>query len=131
RRGLPPPRLDRLRGGAPGAPAAAFAAKRARGERAPCRDDCIRRTSPLWKAQQRAMEIEPQEAGTEVAEGKRDEIERLKREIVDHLVRDQAHWPETATRGDWWRAVSLTVRGRAMERACVVRRCHYEHNVKR
>ncbi len=77
------------------------------------------------------MEMETQEAGTEATEGKRQEIESLKREILKHLVQDQAHWPETATRGDWWRAVSLTVRGRVMERACEVRRCHYANNVKR
>ncbi len=87
--------------------------------------------TPAQNAKQRDMEIETSEAGTEVTEGKRDEIESLKREILTHLVRDQAHWPETATRGDWWRAVSLTVRGRTMERACEVRRCHYSNNVKR
>lgn len=77
------------------------------------------------------MQTEALEASAEPAAAGRPEVERLKREILDHLVRDQAHWPETATRGDWWRAVALTVRGRAMEMACEVRRRHYEQNVKR
>ncbi len=70
-------------------------------------------------------------AATDLSDEKRHEIEELKKEILKHLVRDQAHWVETATRGDWWRAVSLTVRGRVMERACEVRRSHYAKNVKR
>lgn len=40
----------------------------------------------------------------------REEIEKLKEEIETHLIQDQAHELETATRGDWWRAISLTVR---------------------
>lgn len=61
----------------------------------------------------------------------REEIEKLKEEIETHLIQDQAHELETATRGDWWRAISLTVRGRMMERACEVRRAHRLQNVKR
>jgi len=61
----------------------------------------------------------------------RREIDLLKEEILNHLVRDQAHDADTATRGDWWRAVSLTVRGRTMELACEVRRCRNLRNVKR
>jgi starch phosphorylase len=61
----------------------------------------------------------------------RREIELLKHEILTHLVRDQAHDMDSATRGDWWRAVSLTVRGRTMELACEVRRDRNLRNVKR
>ena len=70
-------------------------------------------------------------ADTECFEKKRREIDLLKQEILNHLVRDQAHDADTATRGDWWRAVSLTVRGRMMEMACEVRRCRNLRNVKR
>jgi starch phosphorylase len=66
-----------------------------------------------------------------LAHSNREEIENLKREIETHLIQDQAHELETATRGDWWRAISLTVRGRMMERACEVRRAHRLQNVKR
>ncbi|HRQ88729.1 MAG TPA: glycogen/starch/alpha-glucan phosphorylase, partial [Bacteroidia bacterium] len=66
-----------------------------------------------------------------LSDDKRREIDLLKEEILNHLVRDQAHWAETATRGDWWRAVTLTVRGRIMEVACDVRRGHILKNVKR
>lgn len=55
----------------------------------------------------------------------------LKKEILDHLIRVQAHGVETASPGDWWQAISLAVRGRMMERACEVRRAHRKQNVKR
>ncbi|MCB1205303.1 MAG: glycogen/starch/alpha-glucan phosphorylase [Verrucomicrobiae bacterium] len=67
----------------------------------------------------------------DISEDSRHEIELLKQEILNHLVRDQAHDAGTATRGDWWRAVSLTVRGRMMELACTVRRERNLRNVKR
>ena len=67
----------------------------------------------------------------EISDEKRREIETLKEEILNHLVRDQAHDAETATRGDWWRAVSLTARGRMMELACDVRKTRNLRNVKR
>ncbi len=67
----------------------------------------------------------------DISDEKRREIEILKEEILTHLIRDQAHDAETATRGDWWRAVSLTVRGRMMELACDVRRHRNTANVKR
>ncbi len=68
---------------------------------------------------------------SELSDEKRREIEILKEEILNHLIRDQAHDAATATRGDWWRAVSLTVRGRMMELACDVRRHRNTRNVKR
>lgn len=71
------------------------------------------------------------ESQTSSGSAARAEIEAVKHEILTHIVRDQAHSPETATRGDWWRAVSLTVRGRAMELACEARRCRDLQNVKR
>jgi len=64
-------------------------------------------------------------------EDKRREIERLKGDILDHLIRDQAHGAESATRNDWWRALSLTVRGRILERAYEARRTGKYQNVKR
>ncbi|MEQ1842533.1 MAG: hypothetical protein ABL994_19200, partial [Verrucomicrobiales bacterium] len=67
----------------------------------------------------------------DISDEKRRQIEILKEEILTHLIRDQAHDAETATRGDWWRAVSLTVRGRMMELACDVRRHRNTRNVKR
>lgn len=67
----------------------------------------------------------------EISEEKRRRIDQLKEEIVGHLVRDQAHDTETATPGDWWRAVSLTTRGRMMELACEVGKHHQRLNVKR
>lgn len=67
----------------------------------------------------------------EISDEKRREIEILKEEILNHLVRDQAHDADTATRGDWWRAVSLTARGRMMELACDVRKRRNMRNVKR
>ena len=48
------------------------------------------------------------------------EVELLKQEIVANLVRNQAHSVETATTGDWWRAICLEVRWRMLERACEV-----------
>lgn len=67
----------------------------------------------------------------EPTEEKRREIECLKGDILDHLIRDQAHGAESATRNDWWRAVSLTVRGRILERAYEARRSGEYQNVKR
>ncbi len=67
----------------------------------------------------------------EISEEKRRRIDQIKEEIVGHLVRDQAHDTETATPGDWWRAVSLTTRGRMMELACEVGKHHQRLNVKR
>lgn len=67
----------------------------------------------------------------ELTEEKRREIECLKGDILDHLIRDQAHGAESATRNDWWRAVSLTVRGRILERAYEARRSGEYQNVKR
>ncbi|MEM7697497.1 MAG: glycogen/starch/alpha-glucan phosphorylase [Verrucomicrobiota bacterium] len=55
----------------------------------------------------------------------------LKDEIVSHLVRVQGHTPEKATQKDWWKAVSLAIRGRIMARACEVSQGHSEANVKR
>jgi len=60
-----------------------------------------------------------------------DERAALREEILSYLVRTQAHDQETATRDDWWRAISLAVRGRMMERACDVRRVHRQRNVRR
>jgi len=57
--------------------------------------------------------------------------DQLKKEILDQLIRVQAHGVETATPEDWWRAISLALRGRMMERACEVRRAHRQQNVKR
>ncbi len=62
-------------------------------------------------------------SGSDNSNQKRLEIEGLKEDILNHLVRDQAHWAETATRRDWWQAVSLTVRGRIVERGCDSHRC--------
>jgi starch phosphorylase len=67
----------------------------------------------------------------ELTEEKRREIEELKNDILDHLIHDQAHGAESATRSDWWRAVSLTVRGRILERAYEARRTGRYQNVKR
>ena len=67
----------------------------------------------------------------EPTEEKRREIEALKGDILDHLIHDQAHGAESATRNDWWRAVSLTVRGRILERAYEARRTGRYQNVKR
>ncbi|MBU6178489.1 MAG: glycogen/starch/alpha-glucan phosphorylase, partial [Verrucomicrobia bacterium] len=64
-------------------------------------------------------------------EAKRREIEELKSDILDHLIHDQAHGAESATRNDWWRALSLTVRGRILERAYEARRCGKYRDVKR
>lgn len=57
--------------------------------------------------------------------------EGLKKDILENLVRNQAHGPEYATKGDWWRAISLAVRGRMMERASEVHTEHYKENVRR
>jgi starch phosphorylase len=67
----------------------------------------------------------------EPTEDKRREIEELKNDILDHLIHDQAHGAESATRNDWWRALSLTVRGRILERAYEARRGGKYRNVKR
>jgi starch phosphorylase len=67
----------------------------------------------------------------ELTEEKRREIEELKNDILDHLIHDQAHGAESATRNDWWRAVSLTVRGRILERAYQARRTGRYQDVKR
>ena len=55
----------------------------------------------------------------------------LKEAIVAHLVRTQAHDPETATTMDWWMATCLAVRDRILERASVVREVHSQENVRR
>ncbi|MDC0259355.1 glycogen/starch/alpha-glucan phosphorylase [Verrucomicrobiales bacterium] len=55
----------------------------------------------------------------------------LKEAIVAHLVRTQAHDPETATTMDWWMAACLAVRDRILERASVVREVHSQENVRR
>jgi starch phosphorylase len=67
----------------------------------------------------------------EPTEAKRREIEELKSDILDHLIHDQAHGAESATRNDWWRALSLTVRGRILERAYEARRGGKYRDVKR
>ncbi len=78
------------------------------------------------------MQTESQEFTTTApADANRVAIDQFKEEILNHLVRDQAHWAETATRNDWWQAVALTVRGRTMELACDVRRGRNLRNVKR
>jgi len=59
------------------------------------------------------------------------EATALREEIIRELVRNQAHSVETATDGDWWRALCLTVRGRILERACKVHEAHYHANVRR
>ena len=61
----------------------------------------------------------------------RDDVEKLKREIRRHLIRNQAHSVETAPPSDWWRAICLTVRGEMMERACENGTAHREQNVRR
>ncbi|MDF1860680.1 MAG: glycogen/starch/alpha-glucan phosphorylase [Verrucomicrobiales bacterium] len=60
-----------------------------------------------------------------------DEKEILKKEIIRNLIQNQAHNPESATNGDWWRAICLTVRARMLERASEVHREHYRQNVRR
>ncbi len=77
------------------------------------------------------METETKTFSTSSMESNRSEIESLKEEIEAHLVRDMARELETATPGDWWHALALTVRGRIMERACDVQRAHRVKNVKR
>ena len=57
--------------------------------------------------------------------------EQLKEEILRNLTRNQAHSPESATKGDWWRAVSLAVRGRMLEKATTQHRSHRQNNVRR
>ena len=57
--------------------------------------------------------------------------EALKKEILGNLIRHQAHSADTATKGDWWRAICLAVRGRMMQRACRGHEVHREQNVKR
>lgn len=60
-----------------------------------------------------------------------DEKELLKQEILSNLIQNQAHYPESATSGDWWRAICLTVRSRMLEQACAVGKAHAEQNVRR
>ncbi len=60
-----------------------------------------------------------------------DEKEILKQEILSNLVHHQAHTPESATRGDWWRAMCIAVRSRMLERASVVHAAHTDQNVRR
>jgi len=60
-----------------------------------------------------------------------DEKEILKQEILSNLVHHQAHTPESATRGDWWRAMCIAVRSRILERASVVHTAHTDQNVRR
>ena len=60
-----------------------------------------------------------------------DEKEILKQEILSNLVHHQAHTPESATRGDWWRAMCIAVRSRMLERASVVHTAHTDQNVRR
>jgi starch phosphorylase len=60
-----------------------------------------------------------------------DEKEILKQEILSNLVHHQAHTPESATRGDWWRAMCIAVRSRMLERASVVHTAHTNQNVRR
>lgn len=57
--------------------------------------------------------------------------EQLKEDILRNLTRNQAHSPESATKGDWWRAVSLAVRGRMLEKATNQHRSHRQNNVRR
>lgn len=61
----------------------------------------------------------------------RDDVEKYKKEIRRHLIRNQAHSTDTATPNDWWRAICLTVRGEMMERACENGLAHREQNVRR
>jgi starch phosphorylase len=60
-----------------------------------------------------------------------DEKEILKQEILSNLVHHQAHTPESATRGDWWRAMCIAVRSRMLERASFVHTAHTDQNVRR
>jgi glycogen phosphorylase len=59
------------------------------------------------------------------------EKEAFKADILSHLIRMQARGVQTAKTNDWWRALSLVVRGRIMERACEVGRVHHEEDVRR
>lgn len=59
------------------------------------------------------------------------EKEAFKADILSHLIRMQARGVQTAKTNDWWRALSLAVRGRIMERACEVGRVHHEQDVRR
>jgi starch phosphorylase len=74
------------------------------------------------------METQTSEPETATGESGKD---ILKREILSHLIRSQAHTPKAATRGDWWRAICLSVRGRMLERACEVHTAHYGQNARR
>ena len=51
--------------------------------------------------------------------------------VLRHLKSTFARDRVTATRNDWWRAVSLTVRGRVLERAYEARRSGQYRDVKR
>ncbi len=77
------------------------------------------------------METQTCELDAAVDADKPIEKEALKQEILFHLIQNQAHGVETATKDDWWRAICLSVRGRMMERACDNRRAHREQNVRR
>ncbi len=55
----------------------------------------------------------------------------LKQDILGHLVRNQAHGPESATNYDWWNALCLTTRDAILENACEMRRVHRERKVRR
>jgi len=65
------------------------------------------------------------------AKSSAEQKEQIKKDILSHLIRNQAHGPETATAHDWWRAICLTARDRMLERACEIRRGHRERNVRR
>ena len=76
------------------------------------------------------METQTTES-TGVANAEISETEILKQEIISNLIRNQAHSVESATSGDWWRAICLAVRGRMLERACEVHTEHQKQNVRR
>lgn len=60
-----------------------------------------------------------------------EKVANLKTEILNNLIRKQAHGPETATAHDWWTAVCLTTWDRILENACTMRGIHRKRNVKR
>lgn len=71
------------------------------------------------------------QTSNESAKSSAEQKEQIKKDILSHLIRNQAHGPETATAHDWWRAICLTARDRMLERACEIRRGHRERNVRR
>lgn len=77
------------------------------------------------------METQTTESTAVDATGSLSETELLKQEIISNLIKNQAHSVETATHGDWWRAICLAVRGRMLERACAVHSEHQKKNVRR